>query len=72
MQGGLTTYKLLRIYSHKPLLTIFNLLLCNRLLSSKTMMRNAASFYGAARYLPGKTITDWLINRTISRAFTAG
>lgn len=72
MQGGLTAYKMLRVYGHQPLSKLLNLLLCNRIVSCQTLLRNAPSFYGAAKYLPGKMITDWLISRTIGRAFTAG
>ena len=72
MQGGLNAYKTLRVYGQHSLLKVCNLLLCNRILNCQTLLRNASSFYGAAKYLPGKMVTNWLIGQTIVRAFTAG
>lgn len=72
MSRNLQLYKNLRVYRHLSIPGIFNHLICNRVMKSKTLVAAAPTLYRAATRFPGKTLTHWLIAATFNRVFTGG
>jgi hypothetical protein len=72
MNPNLQFYKNLRVYGHLSFYQIINQLVCNRLMTSKSLVAASPSLYKAACRFPGKTITNWFIGSTFNRIFTGG
>ena len=62
----------LRIYKKLTLIQIFNLMMCNKIMKSKTLVSNSPYLYNLSIKLCSRKLTNFFINKTFCKALTAG
>jgi hypothetical protein len=72
MKNSAKSFYSLRVYKQISTLSIFNLMLCNRLMKSKRLVASAALMYKYSSRFLGSTITNFALNQTFCKALTAG
>jgi hypothetical protein len=72
MKTDFTVLKGFRVFRHLSILGIFNHLICNRIMKSKTLVSYAPNIYKISCIFPGKTITNLFISSTFNKMFTGG
>ena len=72
MNTNLAVFKALKTYGNLPLAHLMKLLFCNRIMRSNLILGNTGGLYRAARFFPGKWITDWAIDNTFDTVFSGG
>lgn len=72
MSINLAYFKSLKIYSHLKVSSLLNHIFCNRIMHSKLLVSAAPSIYNILKFIPGKTITNWLISSTFNKVLTGG
>jgi hypothetical protein len=62
----------LRVYRHLTTGDILNLMMCNKIMKSKFMVKNAGQIYKFSKNILGANFTDAILNNTFCKALTAG
>jgi len=72
MQNSAKKFYSLRVYKHLSTSNILNLMLCNKLMKSKFLVKNAGRMYKTSSAILGEGFTNAVLNSTFCKALTAG
>lgn len=72
MKKAFNEYHSLRIYRRMSTLNIMNLMMCNRMMKVKPLVANSSKLYKVSSRIFTPTLTNFIINQTFCKVFTAG
>ena len=72
MNTNLSYFKRLRVFVRESYGQLTRLIVCNRIMNSRFMLRNAGMFYGLTSSIMGKNLTSWVLNSTFGKVYAGG
>ena len=66
------SFKTLRVYRKHSLTEIMNHIICNRIMKNKAIVNHSAFLYQLSSKYIGKNFTNFILQSTYAKIFTAG